>query len=252
MSILDAYEPGGEPIITPDKFYTKNKKITDVAVVCFSLNALQYVLKTYPHEHYATYRATANGEFDLYYLPTFKVLFYMTPVGASVSAGLLQEVAYISGVTKFVYFGSCGVLDPSLRGKYIVPTSCYREEGFSYHYAPPSDYLDIVNHQTVTSFLKEEGLPYAIGKGWTTDAIYNETKAKFEARKKEGVLAVDMEASALQAIANHLKLDYYTFFFAGDILGETWVSGDLGGKNEEARQTSAVDVALRLGRYLSD
>ena len=95
------------------------------------------------------------------------------------------------------------------------------------------------------------GLPYAIGKGWTTDAIYNETKAKFEARKKEGVLAVDMEASALQAIANHLKLDYYTFFFAGDILGETWASGDLGGKNEEARQTSAVDVALRLGRYLS-
>ena len=250
MSILEAYEPGGEPIITPDKFYDKRPKLTDVAVVCFSFNAKNYVLSHYQHELYLSFRATSNGRFDVYYLPELKVLFFLSFIGASSAGGLLHEIAYMASITKFVYFGSCGVLDDSLQGKYIAPTECYREEGFSYHFAAPSDYMPIKNASQVYSSLKEQVADVVMGKGWTTDAIYNETKKKFAQRRKEGVLCVDMEASGLQAIANHIGVEVYIFFFAGDILGESWTSGDLGGEREIIRQTSAVELALRLGQSL--
>ena len=40
MSILDAYEEGGIPIISPDKLYKKERRIADVAVACFTKKAL--------------------------------------------------------------------------------------------------------------------------------------------------------------------------------------------------------------------
>ncbi|MBO6286429.1 MAG: nucleoside phosphorylase [Bacilli bacterium] len=251
MSILNAYEEGGIPIISPDKLYKKERKIADVAVACFTKKALDYVLSTYRHETYHEFMATGNGPLTIYYLPDFKALFFMSLIGSSMAGGLLQEVAYISGATKFIYFGSCGVLDKSLRGHYIVPTESYREEGYSYHYAPPSEYMPIKNHTHVESFLRSLGVPIAIGKNWTTDAFYNETIAKWERMKGDGVLSVEMESSGLEAIADHLGVEFYTFFFAGDILGESWIPGDLGGERERRRQVSAVEVALALGRSIA-
>lgn len=250
MSIFDAYEPNGSPIITPSSFYQKLEKIADVAVVCFSCDARDHVLGKHEHRLYVSVRATANGKMDLYYLPEFGVLFFMSPIGASVAGGMLEEVAYFSGVTKFVYFGSCGILDPQLKGKFIAPTSCYREEGYSYHYAAPSEYIDIKNHVKVHDFITSLGLDCVSGKGWTTDAIYNETRAKADRLRKEGVICVDMEASGLQAIANHLGLEVYIFFFSGDILSNEWTRGDLGGQEEEVRQKDSSDVALELGKSL--
>ncbi|MCR5348209.1 MAG: nucleoside phosphorylase [Bacilli bacterium] len=250
MSILDAYDPKGEPLISPQDFYPKQEPLCDTAVACFSLAAHEYVLSHYEHTLFYRFRATANGVMDVYYLPTLRVYFYLSPVGAPVAAGFLQEVAHFAGAKKFVYFGSCGTLDPNAKGKYLVPTSCYREEGFSYHYAPPSEYMDITHHGIVSSFFKKENIDYAEGKGWTTDAIYNETKAKVEARRKEGVICVDMEASALQAICDHLGLSFYTFFFSADVLEDSWDVGDLGGDREARRQTQAAEVALKLSQSL--
>ena len=251
MSILDAFEIDAEPIITPGHFYQKEEPITDTAVVCFSYKALDFVLAHYEHEIYVTMPATCNGKIDIYFLPQFQVLFFMSPIGASIAGGLLQEMAYLASISKFVYFGSCGVLDPALRGRFITPTACYREEGFSYHFAPPADYIDMKNSAYVSSFMEKRGIPFATGKGWTTDAIFNETKKKWAARKKEGVICVDMEASGLQAIADHIGVKLYIFFFGGDILGENWECGDLGGENERRRQCSAVEVALQIGSSLS-
>lgn len=251
MSILEAYEKNGEPIITPEKFYHKSKKITDVAVVCFSYKAKDYVVEKYQHVIYQTFRATANGSIDIFYLPEFRVLFFMSPIGSNIASDLLWEVALIASVSKFVYFGSCGILDASLQNKYIIPTECYREDGYSYHYAPPSDYMTMKNASKIASFFQNKDVDYVIGKGWTTDSIYNETKKKFEIRKQEGVLCVDMEAAGLQAISNHIGVEVYVFFFSGDILGEQWTRGDLGGEREKTRQIGAVDLALQLGESLT-
>ena len=250
MGILNAYEEGGTPIVTPDKFYEKKEKIADVAIACFTKKALDHVLATYRHETYWEFQSTGNGPTAIYYLPDLRVLFFMSLIGSSLAGGLLQEIAFISGVTTFVYFGSCGVLDPSSRGQFLVPTEVYREEGYSYHYAPPSEWMPIKNHEKVASFFSSMGAKYVMGRGWTTDAIYNETLSKWQAHKQEGVLSVDMEASGLQAIADHIGVELYIFFFAGDILGETWARGDLGGERERIRQVSAVEAALALGKSL--
>lgn len=250
MSIEQAYERNGEPIISPDLMYQKIEKITDVCVVCFSYKALHYVLDHHKWVRHYEFHASANGPIDVYYLSEFNVLFFMSPIGSAIAGALLHEFSFVSGVTKFIYFGSCGILDESLKGSYIIPTSVYREDGYSYHYAPPSDYIDIKNHEVVAKFFDENKIPHAKGKGWTTDAIFNETKKKFADRKQEGVVCVDMEAAGLQAISNHLGVDLYIFFFAGDILGESWQVGHLGGEKERVCQVSCVDIALKLGKSL--
>ena len=250
MSILEAFEPGAEPIITPEKFYKRAKKSFYVAVVCFSYKVRDYVLSAYEHELYYRFAATANGPLDLYFLPQYNVLFFMSPIGSALAGQTLQEVAFIASVRQFIYFGSCGILDASLRGKYIVPTSCYREEGFSYHYAPPSDFIEMENSDYVFSFFHQQSRPFIKGKGWTTDSIYNETRKKLAQRKAEGVVCVDMEAAGLQAVANHIGVDLYLFFFSGDILDDSWERGDLGGDKEAIHQTNAAQLALGLAASL--
>lgn len=252
ISPLDkAYDPTDEPTMGPEDLYEPIEKITDVCVVCFSYKAMDYVRSHYECVPHHEIRATANAGLTIYYLPEFGVLFFMSLIGATNSGALLHEIAYIAGVTKFVYFGSCGVLDDSYRHKILIPTSCYREEGFSYHYAPPSEYMDIQNHEAVASFMKRQGVPYLLGKGWTTDGFYNETKKKVERLKSEGVLCVDMEVSGLQAIANHIRVDLYIFFFSGDVLGSTWKRGDLGGEEEKVKQISTAELALLFGKELT-
>ena len=74
------------------------------------------------------------------------------------------------------------------RRKIIVPTQAYRDEGLSYHYAPPADYITMKNAGRVSEWLEEMGLPHVSGRTWTSDAIYRETKANVDKRKAEAVL----------------------------------------------------------------
>ena len=54
---------------------------------------------------------------------------------------------YMTGADKFILFGSAGALDKEkTKGKYVIPTEAYRDEGMSYHYAPPGDGLQEANH----------------------------------------------------------------------------------------------------------
>ena len=99
-----------------------------------------------------------------------------------------------------------------------MPTEAYRDEGTSYHYAPASDYIEIKNHDIVSRFMEENGIPYIEGKTWTTDTFYGETLNNFEKRKTDGCISVEMESSAVQALCDFRNLDFYVFFTSGDLL----------------------------------
>ena len=75
------------------------------------------------------------------------------------------------------------IFDDRTDGKFVIPAAAYRKEGLSYHYAASADYIEIKNAKVVKAILDELNLPSVIGKIWTTDAIYRETKAKREVRK---------------------------------------------------------------------
>ena len=173
------------------------------------------------NQHFSIYKVDYKGK---------EIALFMMDVGAPGSAGQLEEI-YALGIEKVIVFGSCGVLDKSIEDcSIIIPNVAVRDEGLSYHYIPASDEI-VVNENYVEEFeeiLKSAGCKYTIGKTWTTDAIYRETRAKMEKRKAAGCICVEMECSALAAVAKFREKKLFHFLYAADCLdGSEWDSRSL-------------------------
>ncbi|MHA1104629.1 MAG: nucleoside phosphorylase [Promethearchaeota archaeon] len=150
----------------------------------------------------------------------------MTPgFGAPFAAGNL-ELAIAMGCKKFIAIGSGGVLDADIaRNKLIVLSSAIRDEGTSYHYIPPSREMEAnpAMIKQIQEYLKKSHIDHLLSKTWTTDAFFRETPNKIKARKAEGAICVEMEASALMAVAQFRKVQLGFILAAGDdVSGLTW------------------------------
>lgn len=76
-----------------------------------------------------------------------------------------------------------------------------------------------VNKKYINEFveiLKEFNCHYTIGKVWTTDGIYRETRGKVNSRKQSGCICVDMECSAVAALVDFREKEVFQFFYAAD------------------------------------
>lgn len=180
-----------------------------------------------------------------------QVAVFRSGIGAPVAAAMVEELI-ARGVRNIIVFGSCGVLDEQLAtGHYIVPTEAYRDEGTSYHYAAPADYIRIRNADRVAEVLFDRNIPFVKSRIWTTDGFYRETRRNAAARLADGCIAVDMECSALQAVCDLRGCELYQFVYAEDSLdGETWQPRNMGkvtpGEMEfHFRAALAVAAALR-------
>lgn len=67
--------------------------------------------------------------------------------------------------------------------------------------------------------LEARGESFHIGPSWTTDAIYRETISEVEQYANEGILTVEMEASAVFAVAAHRGVSAGAMFVVSDYLG---------------------------------
>ncbi len=119
--------------------------------------------------------------------------------GASIAVMALERCA-AQGCKYFILFGLCGSLRREVKtGDIIVATSALSEEGTSAHYEPERN--PPVAGEEITAALRkalqDAAEPFHEGKVWTTDALYRETPEKVEKYGGEGVLAVEMELSAL-------------------------------------------------------
>ena len=155
--------------------------------------------------------------------------------------------------TKYILFGGAGCLNREIaHGKVMVPTAAYRDEGTSYHYAPAADYVAIRNSRAVAECMKANGIPYVLGKTWTTDSFYRETRNNFEKRKADGCISVEMECAGVQAMCDFRGLELYPFFTSGDLLdapewderGRRYSSG---GQHDPGH----FDIALALADFVS-
>lgn len=144
---------------------------------------------------------------------------------APLCAAVLEELIAF-GCRKFIACGSAGVLDSSLaRGTVVVPSATVRDEGTSYHYVSPSREIatdpEVVS--IIQSVLEAHGVAYRVGKTWTTDAIYRETKNRIAKRKSEGCLTVEMECSAFLAVAKFRGVRFGQLLATGDdVSGNEW------------------------------
>ena len=109
------------------------------------------------------------------------------------------------GGKMFLVFGCCGTLSPAIAiGDIILPTWSQSDEGTSAHYQSEDAAIstDISVQQALSSYLSENSsLTLHEGPLWTTDAPYRETPKKVNDFAAKGVLGVDMELSALAAVA---------------------------------------------------
>ena len=146
-------------------------------------------------------------------------------VGCPACAGNL-EVFAACGAKKVMFCGGGGVLDKEIKvGELLVVEGAIRDEGFSYKYTKPSQYIftDSDITKKITSYLEKHKISYITGITWTTDAMFRETKALVEQRKNEGAKIVEMEQAGCIAIAQYRGFDYGAIIYGGDdVSQEEW------------------------------
>ena len=154
-----------------------------------------------------------------------RLAFFHPGVGAPVAAGLLEE-AIAFGCRKFIACGGCGVLEKDIAvGHLVVVSAAIRDEGVSYHYLPPAREVtaDSRGVSALVKTLDDRGIPYMVGKTWTTDAPYRETANKIARRRGEGCLTVEMESAALIAVSQFRNVIFGQALYGGDDLsGVEW------------------------------
>ncbi len=249
--IIDSFDDRSPAKINPKK--NENAPCVDAAILTFSNVIEKYVVENYPCEKVGElvmgHGATNVYRFEYHGRPYG---FYRTWVGAPACAGTVEELPTVLRTTKIIHFGGAGCLDKEIaRGKVMIPTEAYRDEGTSYHYAPASDYIAIRNAETVKACMEENGIPYVLGKTWTTDAFYRETVNNFEKRKADGCISVEMEGSAVQAVCDFRGLDVYMFFTGGDLLdAPEWTNRKEKGQIRHTQHDAGhFEIALALAEY---
>jgi len=108
------------------------------------------------------------------------------------------------GSKRIWVLGYCGSLQERLGiGSLIIPTGAFSEEGTSQHYPIGEKILatDEGLNRIMEKTLRAEGHYFECGKVWTTDAPFRETPAKVKKIQAMGLLAVEMEMSALMTVA---------------------------------------------------
>ena len=119
-------------------------------------------------------------------------------------AVLIAEELFACGCRVLISLTSAGQIvaleDPPY---FIIIDRALRDEGASYHYAPPEAFAEADPRivELSSDALKKAGLRVVVGPSWTTDAPFRETTVAVEAARAKGVLAVEMEASALYTFA---------------------------------------------------
>jgi uridine phosphorylase len=169
-------------------------------------------------------------------------------VGRAVGAAfavLVAEQLFASGCKVLISITSAGRIRPIGDPPYFVLIeSGLRDEGTSYHYLPPSEYAVLASHLRDRLSGAFDGLPVPVhsGAAWTTDAPYRETESAIAIARSEGILAVEMEAAALYALAEARQ---YPIVCLAHVTNQmATVAGDF----EKGESGGSIDALRVLGR----
>ncbi|KZN23935.1 purine phosphorylase [Haladaptatus sp. R4] len=215
-----------EPLVTPAEHseyrHTEGEsgreRLPAAVVLCYSRTLMDYLTESYDGQHVGNYYgdlyAFADADYSVGVLGNFGI-------GAPATAMLMDELI-ADGVGKFFSVGFAGCLDETIEmGEFIVCDEAIRDEGTSHHYVESAKYAhasDLLTEATI-ELLRERKEAFHVGPSWTTDAMYRETKEEVQQYAEEGVLTVEMEASAVFAVAAHRGVEAASMFVVSDYLG---------------------------------
>ena len=203
-----------------------------------------------------------NREYNSYlgYLDGEKVLVVSTGIGGPSCAICVEELAKI-GVDTFIRVGTCGGMQPQVKpGDVVIATGAIRQDGTSREYMPIE--FPAVADFKVTSALYEAaqklGYDNHIGVVQAKDSFYgqhspesmpisSELLAKWEAWKRGGCLASEMESSTLFIVSAARSLR------SGGVFHCVWnqeVSQSAMPKDRKEDTSAAIKTAIEALRIL--
>ncbi len=198
---------------------------------------------TWPGYHTSMYRFPLGGE---------EVGLIPHAVGASFAVLVVEQLAAV-GCEYVVSVTSAGqVTDAGETPYFVLIDRALRDEGTSHHYAPPERYAE--PSEELIDVVEEEcgDVEPTVHRGgsWTTDAPFRETDSAIEHARSEGVLAVEMEASALYALAEVRDIDVVCFAHVTNEMGraeEDFEKGQDWGSKDALKMVDAARRAFRRG-----
>lgn len=168
------------------------------------------------NREYVTYTGYLDGE---------KVSVTSTGIGGP-SAAIAMEELVKAGAETFIRVGTCGGMQLDIKGgDIVVATGAIRMEGTSREYAP-IEFPAVANLDIATALKNSaEKLGYTCHTGVVQckDSFYGqhepqtkpvswELESKWEAWKRLGCLASEMESAALFVVASYLKVKVGSVF----------------------------------------
>ncbi len=174
------------------------------------------------------------------------------PVGSARSVMTLEELMAL-GARTFLIAGATGALKPGIQvGDYVIATSGLREEGASYHYRPPEHpaRADGPASQALIEAAKASECPAHAGRVWSTDAPYREFTGKVQRYGEQGVLSVDMEASALMIVSEFRGADLGLILTVSDLVYRRDWPNIFGTDKYRANCADMAGIVVRAARAL--
>ena len=157
-------------------------------------------------------------------------VFLAGPFMGAPSAVMILETLAAWGAKEFVFMGWCGAVSSEIHiGDILIPSLAWIDEGTSHAYLSFSTEISYpcpILTDILQQVLSAASLPFHQGAVWTTDAIFRETPEKVRCYRSKGVLAVEMELSALFTVATYLDVNIAAALVASDDLSDlTWKPG---------------------------
>lgn len=224
MPIHESYDDSSPEVLRAEHLIEPVSDFPEVVVVTYTRRVFDLLLETHECVEIGRMYTSALA------IPIYafehdgkRIATFLSTVGGAVAAALMEE-SIAMGAKKFLFFGSCGVLEEHiLDGHIAVPTAAWRDEGTSYHYLPAADLIEIPTAEKLCAILDELEAPYHKTITWTTDAIYRETRSNVEKRRAAGCAVVEMECASTAAVAQVRNVEFYQFVYGADSLaGEEW------------------------------
>lgn len=196
-------------------------------VACFFGDVVAEVVATRPDARRLTDLHSEIGSTPVWEIEVCgaRVAVFQPGVGAPMTTAFTEEVIAMGG-RRLVACGGAGALVPELAlGHAVLVDSAVRDEGTSHHYAEPSRVIEADPDALATAVetVEAAGVAHTVGRSWTTDAIYRETRERVNRRVAERCVVVEMEAAALLAVTRFRGVRFAQVLLAGDSLaGEHW------------------------------
>lgn len=254
--VLEEFDETVNSTFDPHEVENVVEGFPKVGVTCFSKKLFDQLVDKFNGIEIAL-NSNGNGKIPIYKInyEGHELALFMSIVGAPACIVQYEEL-FAMGLEKMVVFGTCGALDRSIDDlAIIIPNSAVRDEGTSYHYMKSSREV-VVNPKYQEEFIKllnEHDYSYIVGKAWTIDAPYRETRSKVAQRKNEGCICVDMECSAIAALAKFRNKEIFQFFYAADNLDSAkWDKRSLGNTEKLSDKEKIGLLAIKLALIIDN